>query len=287
MRQIYFYVKSGHKFGLDRIRRSVALAKEFGEDVLFLTSDYRAGMIAKELGIKRTVNVDIVRNITNIAEDGSIMIFDSDEASELMLEDMRNYFSHFIRFVDSPTEKISEKEVVISPFHQGTNVINDIIVDKRYFGQFEKSIERTYFWGDDDYNKKLKENLNTLSTLDSALLEGYYFFLGYDKEINNAFSELYESEEYEDILTKSKIFFTSSIQSALEASVANSVPIFIKRDDVNYDNVVLLEQLQIPIYEMREALLKAIKPTKATPSALLSAQNVTNVANFIKDKINL
>jgi hypothetical protein len=109
--KIYYYAHTGHRIGLDRFRRAVAIINSLdGIDITLLTSDYRIAQVAREFGIDKSVGIDVVRNIPNIAHNGDKIIFDSAEANPIMLDDMREYFSTFIRISDNEHDKIEKNE---------------------------------------------------------------------------------------------------------------------------------------------------------------------------------
>lgn len=115
----FYYVHTGHRFGLDRFRRAAAILNALGDDeITLLSSDFRIAQEARHFGIKNSVGIDVVRNIVNIADQGDKIIFDSAEANPLMLSDMRNYFSTFIRVSDDPEDKRDDKEFLISPYYE-------------------------------------------------------------------------------------------------------------------------------------------------------------------------
>ena len=87
--KVYLYAKSGHAIGLEATKKCAVIAnilKEF--DPILCTSDFRAGAFAKEnLGIKKYVNIDVMRNLTNIMQRNDILFYISDEANEKMKKD--------------------------------------------------------------------------------------------------------------------------------------------------------------------------------------------------------
>lgn len=288
--QIYFYAHTGHKVGLECFRRSVALIREFEAfDPILLTSDYRAASLARDYGIKRAIGVDVVRNIANVAKRGDVLIYDSNEHSEKLLEDMIDYFSTFIRFSDRQDEIPKKGEILISPYQKGENIIHGVIVDRRFFGDFNKRSDKLFFYGDDDYNKDLLKIAPELRGLCMDLLEGFYFFFGYQGELAPYFKAIYESETYEERLKESRIFVTSSFQSALEALASKSSPIYIQRPDKPAVYLPLLRKFNIPVLEEFDtALLEAaIEKAALRRDFLLNVQSVTEVFGYIKDKLNL
>ena len=133
--KLYYYAHTGHRIGLDRFRRAVAILNELDADITLLTSDFRIAQIGRDFGIEKSVGLDVVRNIPQIALAGDKLIFDSDEANPIMLEDMKEYFSTLIQ------------------------IKNDTIaVQGHFFETYEKSVKLSYFFGDDDYEKDLEKN---------------------------------------------------------------------------------------------------------------------------------
>ena len=58
----FYYVHTGHRIGLDRFHRAVAIVNELQKeiDITLLCSDFRIAAEAKEYGIKRSVGIDLV-----------------------------------------------------------------------------------------------------------------------------------------------------------------------------------------------------------------------------------
>ena len=74
---LYYYANTGHKIGLERLRRGAALLNALsnqGVETQFLVNDFRAGLVAKELGVKDYVTVEGVQDIDAIAEHGDSII---------------------------------------------------------------------------------------------------------------------------------------------------------------------------------------------------------------------
>ena len=59
---LFYYAYSGHKNGLERVRRGAALMNALrakGTEATLLVNDFRAGLAAKELGVKDYVTVEL------------------------------------------------------------------------------------------------------------------------------------------------------------------------------------------------------------------------------------
>ncbi len=250
---LYYYINTGHRVGLDRLRRSAPIInalEDEGIEVRMLTNDFRAGEYAKEhFGIRRYVSVDVVRNIANIATPADSIVFDSAEESRRIWEDMANYFRTFIRISDNPNDTPLSKEILISSMKSVDGAPLADVVDRRYFDQMEHSDEMIYFWGDADYDRRLLSLSEVFRGLDIALLEGYYFFMQYSDELAVNFKKAIDGEEYDNALKSAGKFFTSSPQSALEALAAGSSPVYIKKPDASDVWDEKMRGYNIPIIE--------------------------------------
>ena len=290
--KIYYYINTGHRVGLDRLRRSAPIIntlEEMGVEITMLTNDFRAGEYAKEqFGIKKYVSVDIVRNIANIATTSDVLIFDSQEESRVMWEDMASYFHKFIRISDNPDDFASKNEVLLSSMKEIGDAPQVDVVDPRYFENSEDHNGGiVYFWGDDDYEQKLLELSDSFEGLDVTLLEGYYFFIQYGNELSNKFKSVEESEDYDYILKRADKFITSSPQSALEALAAGSNPIYLKKPGVSDVWDKKMESYNIPIIpEFNNKLIKEkISGKLINKNSLLQKKALSKVSLYIKDNI--
>ena len=227
----YYYVHTGHRIGLDRFRRSAAILNALAEDITLLSSDYRIAQSSRDFGIEKSVGIDVVRNIPQIANNGDRLIFDSDEANPLMLEDMKQYFSTFI------------------PIKNDT-----VAVEKKFFEakKREKTVELTYFFGDDDYEKDLQKHLDFIEGLNPHLQLGFYYFLDYEDTLKKEFPNHFEFEEYDEMIMSTKVLITCSPQAVLDALGAGAKPIYVEREDYAQDFEELFTSLGVPIIKKYE-----------------------------------
>ncbi|MDQ1263522.1 MAG: hypothetical protein QG559_523 [Campylobacterota bacterium] len=287
--RIFYFVHTGHRIGLDRFRRACTIIRMLkGVDITLLCSDFRIAHQARDFGVDKAVGIDDVRNISKIAKFGDKLIFDSKEANPIMLEDMRNFFSTFIRISDDINDKKAPNEYLISPYLKGEGICNAIAVDDGYFGQEEKSIEMAYFFGDDDYEKDLEKHFDFIDDLNPDLLLGFYYFLDYEDMLKKRFKRYYEFEEYDTVIKKSHILLTASPQAVLESLASGGKPIYFQRDDYNTDHNRLFEELHIPIvknYEKR--LLIDIISSINNNNYSEMEQNSNKIATFIKENLYL
>ena len=225
--QVYLYAKSGHTVGLEATKRCAAIAnvlKEF--EPILCTSDFRAGAFAKDnLGVKKYVNIDVVRNLHNIMHRRDILIYETPETSVEMKEEMKEFCTLLY--------EIGEE-------------LDGIIVDESiYFKNSNPTLEKTIFFGDDDYNNLFLEMAKESRKFDINLLVGHYFFLGNEKIFANHFSNVIDEEEYVQTIQNSKYLLTASLQTALESIASGNKPVLFKRADKSYDEDMILK-LNLP-----------------------------------------
>ena len=228
--QVYLYAKSGHTVGLDATRRCAAIANALKElDPILCTSDFRAGAFAKDnLGVKKYVNIDVVRNLHNMMHRGDILIYETPEVNENMKEEMKEFCTLLYG--------IGEE-------------LNEIIVDESIYIKNENpTIEKTIFFGDDDYHNLLLGIIEDSKKYDINLLMGHYFFLGNEKIFVNHFLNIIDEEEYVQTIQNSKYLLTASLQTALESLSCGNKPVLFRRIDKSYDEE-LIKKLNLPLIQ--------------------------------------
>ncbi|MGB5919298.1 hypothetical protein [Arcobacter sp.] len=237
--KIYIYAKSGHSIGLEATRTCCAIAAKLKEfDPILCTCDFRAGVYAKEeLGIKKYVSVDVLTNLPNIMERGDILIYDSDETTDIMEKHMKDFCSLLYKVgVDTP---------------------QNIVDDKLFKKNPNPKCEKTLFFGDDDYGNLLLELIKNSSKKQINLLLGHYFFLGNETKLTPYFEKLFTDEEYVDTISDSKFLLTTSIQSCMESIACGNKPVLLLRKDKSY-NLQFIENLNLPTINYNENLDKMI-----------------------------
>ena len=273
--QVYLYAKSGHTVGLEATKRCAAIANALKEfDPILCTSDFRAGAFAKDLlGIRRYVNIDVIRNLHNIMEKRDILIYDTPEINENMKKDMTD-FCTLVYGIDDE--------------------IKGIIVDSSIYNKMDNTnlnkLDKTIFFGDDDYNNFFLEMAKQSEKQEINMLMGHYFFLGNEKVFSNYFSNVIDEEEYVQTIKNSKYFLTASLQSALESLACGNFPVLFKRFDKNYDEE-LITNLNIPV-------IKGDNLKQLIENFSVIINNYPNINNFniisfdtivknVKEKIDL
>jgi len=248
---LYYYANTGHKIGLERLRRGAALLNNLarkGVETQFLVNDFRAGLVAKELGVKDYVTVEGVQDIDAIAEHGDSIIIDSIEDDHGRLVKYCEDFKRVWRFAHDENDKIIHDEILLST--------DTLLVDDMYFEETKKEERTLFFLGDADYDKVVLSNETFFKAFDMELLLGNYFFVKYEDDLAKLFSTLHEPEEYVDLIKSSSCVVTASGQTALEAKASGAKVVFL-----NIDNN--------PIY----------------PSTLLSSYGIDIVDGFDSEKL--
>ncbi|EDZ63246.1 conserved hypothetical protein [Sulfurimonas gotlandica GD1] len=258
------------------------------EDITLLCSDFRIAQVASEFGVEKSVGIDVVRNIPQISHNGDKIIFDSDEANPIMLDEMRKYFSKFIRVTDNKDDKKENGEFLVSPYLNEADVCNVVVIDDKYFEKEEKTIELSFFFGDDDYDKQFEKNFSLLDGLNPDLLLGFYYFFDYEDMLKEKFKNNHEFEDYDNVIKKSKILITASPQAALENLASGGKPIYIQRKDYSRDSQELFKKLNIPTvenYENRQLL--TILEGLYNHEYYKVEHNSNYLKEFIKENLNL
>ena len=227
---LFYYANSGHKIGLERVRRGAALLKRLesnGIETQLLVNDFRAGLVAKDLGVKEYVTVETVQDIDAIAQFGDSIIIDSPEDDHGRLVKYCEDFKHVWRFEVGSDDQSVHGEALFKIECNDESCENAVIIDDEYFEKTQKEERTLFFLSDADYDKTILSNEIFFKTLDMELLLGNYFFVKYEDDLAKLFSILHEPEEYVDLIKSSSCIVTASAQTALEAKVSGSKVIYI------------------------------------------------------------
>lgn len=230
--KLYIYAKTGHAYGLERLKRACALYGELKNfDPILCTTDFRAGAFAKEVfGVKKSVSVDLVENLPNLMQRGDCLIFDSDEPTPLMRQSMKVFCTEV--------------------YEIGVDISNDVVAMDFMNQSRTKSDQVLVFFGDDDYREAFLAMARGVEVpLDAAVLLGHYYFLGNEDAITSKFAKFYEDNEYIEAIKNHKFLLSGSIMSVLESLACGNQPVYFERADKQSDSTTqsLLEKYQIPI----------------------------------------
>jgi len=242
----YYYAYSGHKYGLDRVKRAVALIKALhtqGIEVNLLLNDFRAGLAAKELGVMSSVTVETILDIDAVAQRGDVVFIDSPEDDKGKLELYADEYKQLFRVVDDCEESATYGEILMKPLcEEEEGCLSSLLVDSDYFEIVPKEKRRLFFLGDADYHKAILSNADFFEGAGMELLLGQYFFVKYEDDLAKLFDHLYEAEEYTELLCSSSQVITASAQCALDAKAANADVIYLKKPE---DSACFLQQFEL------------------------------------------
>lgn len=218
---IYFYAHTGHRVGLEHLRRLIPLIHYFeneldGWEVVTLVNDVRARSFGKECGLGRVATIDGVQDIGNIVNDEDVLVFSSEEPSEMMLDEMRSIYPYFVRFDDTLNPIRKGSEIVISPFVSGEGILQALIVNTQVREKNEKSIKSLLFMGDSDYSEE--SGVKSIEGNPTVLL-GHYFSIDLRAKLAKLYTDCREEEDYDDALSQTQHLITGSIQAGIEITL--------------------------------------------------------------------
>ena len=238
---LYYYANTSHKMGLERLRRGAALLNRLNaesKETQLLVNDFRAGLVARELGISEYVTIEGIQDIDAIAQNGDSIVIDSMEDDHGRLVKYCQDFDKVWRFAHDNEDRSIHGETLL-----GTDTV---MVDDTFFEETKKEERVLFFLGDADYDKTILGNDAFFKAFDMELLLGNYFFVKYEDDLAKLFTTLHEPEEYEELIKTSTTIVTASGQTALEAKVSGAKVIYIALKDNPLYNRELLEKYGIP-----------------------------------------
>ena len=247
---LFYYANSGHKIGLERVRRGAALLKRLasnGVETQLLVNDFRAGLAAKELGVKEYVTVETVQDIDAIAQFGDSIIIDSPEDDHGRLVKYCEDFKNVWRFEVGSDDVSVHGETLFKVECKDESCEDAVIIDDDYFEETAKEERTLFFLSDADYDKTILSNEAFFKELDMELLLGNYFFVKYEDDLAKLFSTLHEPEEYVDLIKSSSCIVTASAQTALEAKASGAKVIYLQLSNNDLYPVELLKTYGIDI----------------------------------------
>ncbi|HFD14627.1 MAG TPA: hypothetical protein ENJ34_04905 [Epsilonproteobacteria bacterium] len=242
---LYYYANTGHKIGLERLRRGAALLNKLnaqGVETQLLVNDFRAGLVARELGVTEYVTIEGIQDIDAIAQNGDSIIMDSLEDDHGRLVKYCQDFKQVWRFAHDSNDSAIHSEKVLG--------FNTVLVDDTYFDTDMHKEERIlFFLGDADYDKTILGNADFFKSFDMELLLGNYFFVKYEDDLAKLFSTLHEPEEYEDLVKSTTMVVTASAQTAFDAKVAGANVVYLALPEREMYERTLLESYGIAVIE--------------------------------------
>ena len=265
--KLYYYAFTGHKYGLDRMKRGAVILnklRERGMDTMLLVNDFRAGLVARDFGVPESVTIEGIQDIDAIAQIGDCVIIDSPEDDHGRLVKYCSDFKSVFRFAEGVEDKSIHGEIMLELDCKNDSCISSLIVDDIYFEEHKKEKRTLFFLGDSDADKTILNNADFFKESDMELLLGNYFYVKYESDLEKIFDTLHEAEEYQDLICSSSRVVTASFQTALEASVAGAEVVFIETEELSNEKRKIFNSLNIiliigfNIEEYKQTLLKNV-----------------------------
>lgn len=283
---LFYYANSGHKIGLERVRRGAALLKRLaskGIETQLLVNDFRAGLVAKELGVKEYVTVETVQDIDAIAQFGDSIIIDSPEDDHGRLVKYCEDFKNVWRFEVGNDDVSVHGEILFKAECKDESCVDAVIIDDTYFEETAKEERTLFFLSDADYDKTILSNEAFFKELDMELLLGNYFFVKYEDDLAKLFTTLHEPEEYIDLVKSSSCIVTASVQTALEAKSSGAKVIYIYLPDNDLYPVDRLKIFGIETVNGFDAkeVAKYLENETKTPSTTVKPFNEQNIISSL------
>jgi hypothetical protein len=250
---LYYYAHTGHKVGLERLRRGIALKHALEKhdiDMQMLVNDFRAGVALKdEQGLSEYITIETIQDIDAVAQMGDSVIIDSDEDDHGRLVKYVADFKQVWRFAHDSDDKPIHGEILLTPECSDENCIEGMIIDDIYFQKQEKRETILFFLKDDDHEKAILSHKVFFQAFDMELLLGHYFFVKYEKDLSGIFNTLHEPEMYTETITTCSTVVTGSSQAALEARASGAKVIFLNTENNSLYSVDVLEKYGILILD--------------------------------------
>ncbi len=265
--KLYYYAFTGHKYGLDRMKRGAVILnklRESGVETMLLVNDFRAGLVARDFGVPESITIEGIQDIDAIAQIGDSVIIDSPEDDHGRLVKYCSDFKSVFRFSEHLEDKSIHGEVMLRLDCKDESCISSLIVDDTYFEEHTKENRTLFFLGDSDANKTILNNADFFKDMNMELLLGNYFYVKYESDLEKIFDTLHEAEEYMDLICSSSRVITASFQTALDASVAGAEVIFIENNELCEGQREILNLLKVILIikfnklEYQHALLKNV-----------------------------
>jgi hypothetical protein len=241
---LYYYAYTGHKVGLDRVKKAAAIIKkleENGVECRLLVNDFRAGLAARDYGITDSITIETIQDIDAVAQIGNSVIIDSPEDDHGRIQKYCQEFKAVFRFAQFRGDSAGYKETML----------DGIVVDKGYEEEQEnqKEFRKLFFLNDADYEKSILNHTSIFENRELELLLGHYFFVKYEDDLAKIFKQLHEPEEYVELLQKTTHLITSSMQSAFEAKASRACVYFLNLLKVTEEQLELLRSNGIIVIE--------------------------------------
>ncbi len=242
---IYLYAQTGKEFGLDSLRRVASIYKslEGRDDIGILVSDFRAQQAGISFGLPPAVPIEDIGLIGGILKEGDSILLDTTEELSQFIEKFKDRFSKIVRVSRECSIEPIDDEVVLPAYGR----------DQRFgYWQLQRlsppakmSKKVVLYYGDSDNDLYLLKHKEMFKDLDISLVWGEYFYVKYEDEYADSFKNIYESDEFEELLDYDIKVITASLQIASELKVTGYCVLLIDKGDIDDCQKRLISDLEI------------------------------------------
>jgi len=248
--KLYYYAFTGHKFGLDRVKRAAVVLNKLranGIETMLLVNDFRAGLVAREFGVPESITIEGIQDIDAIAENGDSVIIDSPEDDHGRLVKYCSDFKAVLRFAERDDDESIHGETMLRLDCEDESCISSLLIDDVYFKEHEKEDRTLFFLSDSDSDKLIINNADFFKDSNMELLLGNYFYVKYEDELAKIFDTLHEPEEYQELICGSSHVVTASFQTAIEAVVSGAKVTYLELNNLTIAEKELFKLLDVII----------------------------------------
>jgi len=248
--KLYYYAFTGHKFGLDRVKRAAVVLNKLranGIETMLLVNDFRAGLVAREFGVPESITIEGIQDIDAIAENGDSVIIDSPEDDHGRLVKYCSDFKAVLRFAERDDDESIHGETMLRLDCEDESCISSLLIDDVYFKEHEKEDRTLFFLSDSDSDKLIINNADFFKDSNMELLLGNYFYVKYEDELAKIFNTLHEPEEYQELICGSSHVVTASFQTAIEAVVSGAKVTYLELNNLTIAEKELFKLLDVII----------------------------------------
>ena len=242
---IYLYAQTGKEFGLDSLRRVASIYKslEGRDDIGILVSDFRAQQAGISFGLPPAVPIEDIGLIGGILKDGDSILLDTTEELSQFIEKFKDRFSKIVRVSRECSIEPIDDEIVLPAYGR----------DQRFgYWQLQRlsppakmSKKVVLYYGDSDIDLYLLKHRESFKDLDITLVWGEYFYVKYEDDYADSFSDIIESDEFEELLDEGIKVITASVQIATELKASGHCVLLIDRGDLDECREQILDELEI------------------------------------------
>lgn len=194
--------------------------------------------------------IEDIGHIGGITKEGDILFLDTREELKQFIEKFENKFAKIIRVSQDCNMTNISNQTVLSAYGK----------DEKYgYWQLQRlkpkksnATKTVLYYGDSDIDLYLHKNMEVFKDLDISLVWGEYFYVKYEDDYAKYFKNIYESDEFEELLNDGVKVITASIQIASELKVAGYCVLLIDKGEFDSCQRQMIDELQIEMINIKD-----------------------------------